>query len=138
MSHRIRAILGVVASLVVASAAQAADTDQGIFGRIDTGKFPKPHLINHKPVVIDRAAARRSSAKPIYLHVPPGDEWHWNAHCRSYDACGVPVYFVTESWFRGVYLPAIGSRDGREQRYRIQAARERASERELHDSHNID
>jgi hypothetical protein len=137
MSYRIPAILTLAVSLTVASGVRAADTDPGIYGRIDTGRFPKPLVINHKPVLLDRAARSRS-AKPIYLHVRPGDEWHWNAHCKTYAACGAPVYFVTESWFMNVYLPAIGSRDGREQRYRIQAARERASERDRHDVHGED
>jgi hypothetical protein len=87
-------------------------------------------------VIADRTARHASSKTAIYLHVPQGDEWHWYAHCQTYSACSVPVYFVTESWFVNVYLPAIGSRDGREQRYHILTARQRGSERDLHDRHD--
>jgi hypothetical protein len=48
------------------------------------------------------------------------------------------VLFVTESWFVNVYLPQIGSRDGREQRYRIETARARGAERDRHDPHSDD
>jgi hypothetical protein len=112
-------------------AARADDTDPGIYGRLDVSKFGHPSVIRREAVVAN-GAKHRTSSKPVYLHVAPGQEWHWQAYCRTYDACSVPVYFVTESWFVNVYLPAIGSRDGREQRYRINTARERASERESH------
>ena len=25
---------------------------------------------------------------------------HWRKHCARYDACGRPVYFVQEDWYR--------------------------------------
>ena len=109
----------------------------GIYGEIDSRRFPKPLLIQAKPVVID-GHSRNAHAKGVYLHVAPGEEWHWFTRCHAYNACAVPVYFVTESWFINVYLPAIGSRDGREQRYRAEAARARASERDRHDLHGDD
>jgi 2',3'-cyclic-nucleotide 2'-phosphodiesterase (5'-nucleotidase family) len=123
--------LGMVATLVVNPAARADDTDPGIYGRLDVSKFGHPPVIRREAVVAN-GAKHRTSSKAVYMHVAPGQEWHWQSYCRTYDACSVPVYFVTESWFVNVYLPAIGSRDGREQRYRINAARERASERESH------
>lgn len=55
------------------------------------------------------------------------------AHCRTYAACSVPVYFVTEGWSVDVYLPAIGEQDGREQRYGMQMGRERHVRRDIHD-----
>jgi hypothetical protein len=125
------ALAMMATTLAVSPAARADDTDPGIYGRLDVSKFGHPPVIRRAPVVAN-GAKHRTSSKPIYLHVAPGQEWHWQAYCRTYDACTVPVYFVTESWFVSVYLPAIGSRDGREQRYRINAARERASERESH------
>jgi hypothetical protein len=137
MNKLIPLCLSLAASLGMGVVAHAEDADPGIYGQLDISKFKRPPVIRRQPVVADRSA-RRSSAKPIYLHVPPGQEWHWYAHCRTYQACSVPVYFVTESWFVNVYLPAIGSRDGREQRYRILSARERASERDVHDRHDED
>jgi hypothetical protein len=129
------ALSGALAAVMPAHAAGAAPV---IYGPIDTARFPKPLLINRKPVLIDKAAAKASSAKPLYLHVAPGEEWHWYANCRKYNACGVPVHFVSENWFAKVYLPAIGSRDGREQQYQIDAARERTYERDYHDAHGHD
>jgi hypothetical protein len=126
--------LAVLVALGFGSIAHAQDADPGIFGTIDVTKAGKPAVINARPVIADSKAAKKAG-KPIYLHVPPGHEWHWYAHCGTYSACSVPVYFVKESWFVNVYLPVIGSRDGREQRYRVMMARERASEREIHDQH---
>jgi hypothetical protein len=125
----------VLTALLVAAAACVAstpmDADPGIYGPIDLAKFPRPQLLNHRPIVAS-PPAKRSKAKPLYLHVPPGHEQHWHAHCQTYDACSVPVYFVTEGWFLNVYLPAIGEQDGREQRYRIQMGRERDIRRDIH------
>jgi hypothetical protein len=45
------------------------------------------------------------------------------------------VHFVWENWFAKEYLPTMGSCDGREQQYRIDAARERSFERDFHDAH---
>jgi hypothetical protein len=123
--------LGAAATLAVNPVARADDMDPGIYGRLDVSKFGHPPVIRREAVVAN-GVKHRTSSKPVYLHEAPGQESHWQAYCRTYDACSVPVYFVTESWFVNVYLPAIGSRDGREQRYRINAARERASERESH------
>ena len=132
--NQIRILLGLAASMAIATSVLAADADPGIYGRIDVSKYPKPQLINPKPVTIDHQSKPETTAKPIYLHVPQGHEWHWHDHCKTYDACAVPVYFVTEGWFRSVYLPAIGSQDGREQRYKIQTARQRG-ERDRYDAH---
>jgi hypothetical protein len=128
---------GVLMAIGSATCAATAATVPGIYGEIDTHRFPQPQLISAKPVVIT-APRKHSAAKPIYLHVAPGDEWHWFNRCRVYGACAEPVYFVTENWFLSVYLPAIGSRDGREQTYRAEAARERAAERDRHDPHGTD
>lgn len=40
---------------------------------------------------------------PLYLRVPPGHERNWGKHCRKYDACGRPVYFVQDDWYNNVY-----------------------------------
>lgn len=137
MSSMTRISLGLAMVCLFSGVAAAASPDSGVVGRIDTTRFPKPPVIWSKPVIVEKGAGR-GGLKPIYLHVPPGVESHWHAQCRAYDACSVPVYFVTEGWFVNVYLPAIGSRDGREQRYRSEAARERASERDLHDQDGHD
>lgn len=76
--------------------------DPGFYGRIDIGNVPRPQLIYQTPVVIQAVPV---GASPVYLHVPPGHEKHWSKHCRKYNACSVPVYFVQESWYNNVYVP---------------------------------
>jgi hypothetical protein len=65
---------------------------------------PPPRLVYAQPVVIERVPEYRGVA-PIYLHVPPGHEKHWRKHCREYNACGRPVYFVRDDWYNNEYVP---------------------------------
>lgn len=91
--------------------------EPGFYGRIDMGDFPRPEVIYARPVIIERS---REVYAPIYLRVPPGYERHWNRHCREYHACGRPVYFVRDKWYREVYAPHYHERhrmDGREERH---------------------
>jgi hypothetical protein len=30
---------------------------------------------------------------------------NWRKHCRKYNACGRPVYFVQDNWYNDVYVP---------------------------------
>ena len=73
----------------------------GMYGRIDIGNVAPPPLVYAQPVVIQPAYA--VAPPPLYLHVPPGHERHWSRHCREYNACGVPVYFVRDDWYRAHY-----------------------------------
>jgi hypothetical protein len=89
--------------------AQAADVgvsisigQPGFYGHIDIGNAPQPRLIYAQPVLIERA---RGQGAPIYLRVPPGHEKDWRKHCKHYDACGRPVYFVRDDWYRDQYVP---------------------------------
>ena len=75
----------------------------GVYGRIDLGGFPEPALINTQPVYVQRAPG--ADLPPVYLHVPPGYERNWRRHCREYNACGQPVYFVRDDWYRNTYQP---------------------------------
>jgi hypothetical protein len=79
----------------------------GFYGRIDLGAVPPP-VVYAQPVLI-QSAPYPVPAQPIYLHVPPGHERHWSRHCREYNACGAPVYFVRDDWYRREYA----GRDGR-------------------------
>jgi hypothetical protein len=123
-------VLGIAA--VTAAAATAAES--GIYGRLDVQGLTPPQVLNPKPVLADASSAR-ASMPAVYVHIPPGDEKHWRARCRLYDACDVPVHFVTETWFVDVYLPSVGAQDGREQRYREQMGRQRGTQRDEHDVH---
>lgn len=75
----------------------------GFYGRIDIGRAPQPVVIYPQPVVIEHRGPM--VREPIYLRVPPGHERHWDKHCRRYSACGQPVYFVQDRWYRDVYAP---------------------------------
>jgi hypothetical protein len=78
--------------------------EPGFYGRIDIGGFPQPQLIYPQPVVIERVPAG-VVLEPVYLHVPPGHAKHWSKHCRKYNACGQPVYFVQDRWYQQEYVP---------------------------------
>jgi hypothetical protein len=77
----------------------------GVYGRIDIGRVPTPPvLVYEQPVVIvpGPVAVQR---RPIYLHVPPGHARDWRRYCGRYQACGQPVYFVQDRWYRDSYAP---------------------------------
>jgi hypothetical protein len=111
-------ILVVMASILVAASANAADVgvsvsvgQPGFYGRIDIGNLPAPQIIYPEPVVVVPAPAG-VVRQPIYLHVPPGHAKNWRKHCKTYKACGRPVYFVREDWYDNVYVPESRARRG--------------------------
>ena len=81
--------------------------DPGFYGRVDIGDYPPPRLLYAKPILVEPV---RVSAAPIYLRVPPGQARQWARHCREYDACGRPVYFLQDDWYQQVYVPAYRNR----------------------------
>ncbi|WP_157267688.1 hypothetical protein [Azohydromonas aeria] len=108
-----KAVLGAalaaaaVSLLSLSTAAQAADvgvsvqiSEPGVYGRIDIGRFPQPAVIVQQPVVIQQPAYVVAPPQPVYLWVPPGHQKNWGKHCGRYNACGVPVYFVQDRWYR--------------------------------------
>jgi hypothetical protein len=103
------ALMGAIAALLMlGSQAQAADVgvsitigQPGFYGRIDIGDVGRPAVLYSRPVVIERVVVERRP-EPVYLRVPPGHSRNWKKHCRAYDACGVPVFFVTDRWYDGV------------------------------------
>jgi len=56
-------------------------------------------VILPQPVIIAPPRAVVVRPEPVYLWVPPGHRKNWAAHCREYNACGVPVYFVRHDWY---------------------------------------
>lgn len=83
--------------------AQAADvgvsigvSQPGVYGRVDIGRYPQPVLVAPQPVYVGRPVYR----EPVYLWVPPGHRRDWRHHCGHYGACGAPVYFVEDGWYR--------------------------------------
>ncbi len=81
--------------------------EPNFYGRIDIGDFPHPRLIRPRPVVIEHVVVER---EPLYLRVPPGHAKNWRKHCREYNACGRPVYFVDDRWYRDEYAPRYRER----------------------------
>lgn len=105
------ALATLLAAAVMPNVASAADvgvsvniSQPGFYGRIDIGRVPQPAVIFTQPVIIERRVMP-VMREPIYLRVPPGHEKIWAKHCRRYSACGQPVYFVQDSWYREVYAP---------------------------------
>lgn len=103
---------------LVAAPAFAADigvsigvNQPGLYGQINIGGFPAPQLIYPQPVVIQPVPVGVVQA-PIYLHVPPGQERKWARYCSQYGACGRPVLFVRDGWYRDVYVPRYRDGDG--------------------------
>ena len=98
-----RAFPALLAVLLVTGTARAADVDvrilvtgdvrPGVYGRVDLLSAPPPPIVYERPMVIVKPA-RPAPVQPIYLHVPPGHAKNWKKHCRKYNACSQPVYFV--------------------------------------------
>ena len=84
----------------------------GLFGRVDIGGVPGVQLVFARPMLVAPPPFYAPTPAPIYLHVPPGYARHWRMHCREYDACGRPVYFVQDRWYNDVYVPHREHRDG--------------------------
>ncbi len=94
------------AGLILAVPAFAADVgvsiqigQPGAYGRVDIGRFPQPQVVVAQPVFVQRPAVIVQRPDPVYLWVPPGHRKNWKKHCRDYDACSVPVYFVRDDWY---------------------------------------
>lgn len=78
----------------------------GVYGRIDIGTVPaQPVLVYPAPVLV---TPRPAPPPPVYMWVPPGHAKNWKKHCRDYNACGVPVYFVQDDWYWRSYPGAQG------------------------------
>ena len=77
----------------------------GVYGRVDIGRFPQPQVVVAQPVTIYRPVVVQPAVQPVYMWVPPGHRKNWRKHCGQYGACGVPVYFVRDNWYRDVYVP---------------------------------
>ncbi len=112
----------VFAIIFTAVAVNAADVgvsisvgQPGFYGHIDIGDFPQPQTVYRKPVVI-RPSHARIVEEPIYLRVPPGHAKKWSKHCHKYNACGRPVYFVKDKWYKDVYAPQYRERKARHDR----------------------
>ena len=78
--------------------------DPGFFGMIDNRGYGAPRVYVRRPVIIERVRYYRD---PVYLRVPPRHRQNWGRYCHRYDACGVPVLFVRDDWYRNTYAPRV-------------------------------
>ena len=112
------AVVGAAGTLAMQAPALAGDVSvsvnlaaPGLYGQINIGGEvpvpPAPELLLPRPVVAVPVVMAPGVAPPpaLYLHVPPGHERHWARHCHEYNACGRPVYFVSDRWYNEVYTP---------------------------------
>ena len=72
----------------------------GVYGQVQIGNDRPPPIVYAQPVLIEPQAA---SSPPVYLHVPPGHARNWRRHCREYNACNRPVYFVRSQEYEPEY-----------------------------------
>jgi hypothetical protein len=88
--------------------------EPGFYGQIDIGDYPPPRLIYAEPVIVQPVIVEQVVvvAQPVYLRVQPEHVQHWDQYCGQYGACGQRVYFVQDSWYDEVYVPAYQERHG--------------------------
>jgi hypothetical protein len=82
-------------------------------GTVDVRRFPRLDLVSPHPVIV-RFMSAQMLARALYLHVPQAHRAEWAGYCHFYQACGHPVYFVTEQWFEHVYRPMMEEEQRRE------------------------
>lgn len=78
--------------------------DPGFFGVIDNRGYAAPRVYVRRPVIIERV---RYYQEPIYLRAPSRHRQNWGRYCHRYEACGVPVLFVRDDWYRDTYAPRV-------------------------------
>ena len=73
----------------------------GVYGQVQLGNAaPPPPVVYAQPMLIEPQAV---PPPPVYLHVPPGHAKNWRKHCREYNACNRPVYFVRSAEYEPDY-----------------------------------
>jgi hypothetical protein len=75
--------------------------EPGFYGQLDIGGY-QPQVYYREPVVVERYYRYQA---PLYVRVPPGHQKDWRRYCGRYEACGRPVYFVRDEWYRDEYAP---------------------------------
>lgn len=90
--------------------------EPGFYGRIDIGGYPAPRLVFAEPIIAQRV---RTWHPPVYLRVPPGHIKQWYRYCDRYQACGRPVYFIDDGWYRNTYAPNYRKRNNHHRRHQV-------------------
>ncbi|PRC92415.1 hypothetical protein [Solimicrobium silvestre] len=76
----------------------------GFYGQIELGNVPPPPVMYGTPMIIQPAPVG-VVVQPLYLRVPSSHYRNWRHYCGRYNACGRPVYFVQDNWYRNTYAP---------------------------------
>ena len=135
-------IAAAVAAVTITTLAHAADVGVSIsigqpefYGQIDIGDYPQPRVIYRRPMMIERGLMNR---QPIYLRVPPGHAKNWRKHCREYNACDEPVFFVQDNWYNREYVPRYRERqqDRRDDRHEEHRDNNRGDQKNDHRGDN--
>jgi hypothetical protein len=74
----------------------------GVYGQVQLGSNPPPPVVYAQPVLVE-PQSYAVAPPPVYLHVPPDHASHWREHCREYNACNRPVYFVRSAEYEPGY-----------------------------------
>ena len=104
--------------------------EPNFYGRINAAERYRPQVIYERPIVVQQSAY---TYQPMYLRVPPRQVKNWNRHCSAYGACGRPVYFVKDSWYREKYRDRYYRQD-----YDRDRGRDRGHEYDRHDRYRRD
>ncbi len=96
------------AGLAIINLGISGEISPGVYGQVQLGNAPPPPVLYAQPMVIVRQPPN-VAVEPLYLHVPPGHAKHWSKHCREYNACNRPVYFVRSA----EYEPGYNAREYR-------------------------
>jgi hypothetical protein len=108
--------------------------EPGFYGQLDIGShYGRPAIINSRPVIITRGYRY---AAPVYVRVPAGHQRNWKKYCGRYDACGRPVYFVRDEWYRDVYAPRYRRDHGHDRYDHDRHDGRRDDRRDWHDGRN--
>jgi hypothetical protein len=129
--YRMRPFIFVAIMFAGIGGAHAGDLDirvmlsgqvaPGVYGQVQLGNDRPPPVVYAQPMLIEPMAA---PPPPVYLHVPPGHARNWRKHCREYNACNRPVYFVRSQEYEPEY-----------QRHYADHEREREQERRRWEDH---
>ena len=74
----------------------------GVYGQVQLGNSPPPPVLYAQPVLVE-PPSYTVAPPPVYLHIPPDHALHWREHCREYNACNRPVYFVRSAEYERGY-----------------------------------
>ena len=78
----------------------------GVYGEVKFGKQQPPLVASEPKAIIIYSVPRK--LEPLYLHVPPEHMQQWDKHCREYQACDRPTYFVKSREYEPGYVPPKG------------------------------